>query len=218
MRLASWILVACCALAALGLCFPAIEAKPALVAHVGVKLQQKANISLVQAASDRKLARRWLAAFRASHGQHVGRLLLAQMEPHAHGAIKDALDSARDALDTIGGISDDDARTIGTAVAIAIWTFLGLQILIALLVLGQAIDNRFRRGRIITVLALATLGALVAVAMGFACKEAAFQINDDLGYAVAEAGAGAWLIPIGGVGALAAAIALLVGHVRAARR
>ena len=217
MRIASWLLVACCALAGLGVFFPAIEARPELTAHV-TRVAHRTSLSLYQAASDRQLARRLLAAYRASRGQRVGMQLVSAMDMHARGRSKDALDDARDAMDTLGGISDDDAKTIGTAVAAAIWTFLIILGLIALLALAQSVSGRYSRGRIIFALVLAVIAAAMAVAMWIACKQVVFEVNDEVSYAVVELGRGAYLIPAGGAGALVAAIALLIAHIRDSHR
>jgi hypothetical protein len=217
MRIASWLLVACCALAGLGVFFPAIEARPELTAHV-TRVAHRTSLSLYQAASDRQLARRLLAAYRASRGQRVGMQLVSAMDMHARGRSKDALDDARDAMDTLGGISDDDAKTIGTAVAAAIWTFLIILGLIALLALAQSVSGRYSRGRIIVALVLAVIAGAMAVAMWLACKQVVFEVNDEVSYAVVELGRGAYLIPAGGAGALVAAIALLIAHIRDSHR
>ena len=223
MRIASWLLVACCALAGLGVFFPAIEARPELTAHAS-RIAHRTSLSLYQAASDRQLARRLLAAYRASRGQRVGMQLVSAMDLHARGRSPftgrtiDALDDARDAMDTLGGISDDDAKTIGTAVAAAIWTFLIILGLIALLALAQAVSGRYSRGRIIVALVLTVIAGAMAVAMGLACKQVVFEVNDEVSYAVVELGRGAYLIPAGGVGALVAAVALLIAHIRDSHR
>jgi hypothetical protein len=217
MRIASWLLVACCTLAGLGVFFPAIEARPELTAHV-TRVAHRTSLSLYQAASDRQLARRLLAAYRASRGQRVGMQLVSAMDMHARGRTKDALDDARDAMDTLDGISDSDAKTIGTAVAATIWTFLIVLGLIALLALAQSVSGRYTRGRSIVALVLAVIAAAVAIAMWIACKQVVFEVNDEVSYAVVELGRGAYLIPAGGIGALVAAIAVLIAQIRASHR
>jgi hypothetical protein len=216
MRIASWVVVACCALAAIGLFFPAIEARPELTGRVQ-RIAHRTTLSLYQAAADRELARHLLAVYRASHGQRVGAKLISDLEPHARGRARDALDDARDAMDTLGGISDDQAKTIGTAVAVAIWSFLAIAILIGVIALAQAVAGIYRRGRIVVIFVLALITCAAAIAMWIACKQVVFEINDGISYSVAELGAGAWLIPIGGVGTLAGATALLASHVRQRR-
>ncbi len=218
MRIASWLLVACCALAAIGVFFPAIEARPAIAETLGHRISRHSTLSLYQAASDRQLARRLLAVYRASHGTAVGTRLLGAIDPVARGRLKDALDDAHDAMDTLGGISDHDAKTIGTAVAVAIWVFLAIQVLTALIVLVQAVGGIYRRGRIAGVLVLSVIGAAMAIAMWIACKQVVFEINDELSASITELGTGAWLILVGGTGALTAGITLLIAHLRDSRR
>jgi hypothetical protein len=216
MRIASWVVVACCALAAMGLFFPAIEARPELTARVQ-RIARRTTLSLYQAAADRELARHLLAVYRASHGQRVGTKLISELEPHSRGRAKDALDDARDAMDTLAGITDDQAKTIGTAIAVAIWSFLGLTILIGLVALVQTVGGIYRRGRVVVIFVLALITCTAAIAMWIACKQVVFEINDEISYSVAELGSGAWLIPIGGVGMFAGAVTLLASHLRHAR-
>lgn len=204
MRIASWLLVACAALAAIGLFFPAIEA------NGGGRLTHRAKLSLADAAADRALARRMLAVYHASHGQRVGMQLIAAMEPHAGGRLRDALDDAHDAMDTLGSISDDDAKTLGTGLAAAIWIFFAIQIVMGGLVFVQAVAGQYRRGRLIGGLVLAIASAVIGGGLAYACKDVAFEINDEVSVAIARVGAGAWMIGIGALGALAAAIAMLV--------
>ena len=210
-------MVACCALAALGVFFPAIAARQALADLAGKRVAKHTTLSLYQAASDRQLARRALAAYRASHGQHLGERLVGDLEPHARGRIKDALDDAHDAMDTLGGISDDDARTYGTALAVAIWVFVSIHVVIALVVLVQTVGGIYRRGRIIGTLVLAVIGAVLGVALWLGCKQVVFEINDEVSYALTELGSGAWLIPIGSIGALISGIARLAVQRRETR-
>jgi hypothetical protein len=217
MRIASWVLVACCALAGLGVFFPALEARPELTAHV-TRVAHRTSLSLYQAAADRELARRLLAAYRASRGQRVGMQLVSAMDMHARGRTKDALDDARDAMDTLGGLSDNDAKTIGTALTAATWTFLILLGVIALIALAQSVSGRYSRGRTIVALVLAVIVGAMAVAMYIACKQVVFEVNDEVSYRVVELGRGAYLIPAGGVGALIAAIAALIAQIRDSRR
>jgi hypothetical protein len=218
MRIASWVLVACCALAAIGVFFPAIEARPGLAEKLGHRVARHSTLSLYQAASDRQLARRLLAVYRASHGAAVGTRLVGAIDPVARGRLKDALDDAHDAMDALGGISDDDAKTIGTVVAVAIWVFLTVQVITALIVLWQAVGGIYRRGRIAGVLVLSVIGTAMAIAMWIACKQIVFEINDEVSAAITELGSGAWLILVGGTGALIAGIALLIAHLRDSRR
>lgn len=211
-------MIACCVLAGLGVFFPAIEVRPGLAAHFGSRAAKKTTLSLAHAASDRELARRVLAAYRASHGQHLGARVLDAIEPHSRGRIKDAIDDAHDAMDTLGEISDDDAKTYGTALAAAIWLFIATEAVIALVVLVQAVGGIYRRGRIIGAAIVALVGAALGIALWFGCKQVVFEINDELSYAITELGAGAWLVLVGSVGALGSGIALLAARRHASPR
>ena len=70
----------------------------------------------------------------------------------------------------------------------------------------------------IVALVLTVIAGAMAVAMGLACKQVVFEVNDEVSYAVVELGRGAYLIPAGGVGALVAAVALLIAHIRDSHR
>jgi len=207
-------MIACCTLAALGVFFPAIEMR----GHVGSRIAKHTRLSLYQAASDRELARQVLAAYRASHGQHIGERMLDAVQPHAHGRLKDAIDDAHDAMDTLAQISDDDAKTYGTALATAIWLFVAIEAVIALVVLVQAVGGIYRRGRIIGAAILALVGAALGIALWFGCKQVVFEINDEMSYAITVLGTGAWLVLIGALGALGTGIALGIAQRHASPR
>jgi hypothetical protein len=213
MRIASWLFVACATLAAIGLFFPAIDANVGRQLHV-----KQTTLSLYQAASDRELARELLAVYRANHGQRVGTKLVTSMEPYARGKIKDALEDAHDASESLGGISDHDAKTIGTAVAVAIWLFLALQILMAGLVFVQAVVGTYRRGRLIVALILSIISAAMAGAIYYGCTRVVFEVNDEISYPVVRLGPGVTMLAIAAAGALVCAIALLALRGRASHR
>ena len=210
MRIASWALVACAVLAALGLFFPAF------VVRGPAPLARRASLSLEQAASNRATARRLLAVYRASKGQRVGQALIAVIVPHSHGAVGDALGDARDAMATLGGISDDDAKLYGTLFATLVWIFFALQLLVAALIFLQAVSGVYRRGRLAATLVLAIVSAAMAAALYLGCKEVVFEANDEVSLRVLTLGSGAAMIAAGATGVLICAIALVILARRAA--
>jgi hypothetical protein len=208
MRIASWIFVACAVVAALGVFLPAIE----VGSHV---ISRRQTLSLRQAASDRQTVRKLLAAYRRTGATHAS--LVSKANSHATGALKDVLGDASDAMDTLSGISDDDARHAGTALLVVVWTFVGLCAAMALLIFLDVVAGRYQRWKIITALVIAIVVAAIAIAIRYALGEVAFEANDEIGREAIAVGSAATVIPVSAVGAVCAIVTLLVMHVRSAR-
>lgn len=211
-RVASWIFVACALTCAIGIFVPAIELR--IGGHV---LSKRTSLSLRQAAGDRDLVRKLLAASRGAQHTHAGNLV-HKVAPHASGTLKDVLGDANDAMDTLSGISDDDAKTAGLVITIVVWAFFVACLAMALLVFLDVVGGEYHRWRLVTALAIATVVAAIGIAIRYACTEVAFEANDELGRDAVGLGAATLVIPITAIGAFCAAITLLVLHVRAARK
>jgi hypothetical protein len=207
-RIASWVFVACAVVAALGVFLPAIE----VGSHV---ISRRQTLSLRQAAGDRQTVRKLLAAYRRTGGTHAE--LVSRANAHASGKLKDVLGDANDAMDTLGGISDDDAKAAGTALLVVVWTFVGLCIAMAVLVFLDVVAGRYQRWKIITALVVAVVVAAIAVAMRYALGEVAFEANDEIGRDAIGVGSAATVLPVAAIGAVCAIVTLLVMHIRAAR-
>jgi hypothetical protein len=203
LRVASWIFVVCTLASALGVFVPAVGLRDA------GPLAKRTSLSLYRAATDRDVVRRLVVGYNRSAGKRVGAEIVAILEPHA-GHFKDYVDDAHDAMDTIGGVTDDDARHAATIFAITIWAFLLIHAVMAALVLRESVDGRYRRRPLVAAMALAVLAAAVAVAILLGCRAAVWEANDELGHDVLAVAGGAYVIAIASIGRLAAGIALVV--------
>jgi hypothetical protein len=212
LRIASWIVVACALVCALGMFVPAFEVRVA--GHV---VSKRATLSLHKAAGDRELVRRLLAGFRASGGRRVGDKLVSIARPHAGSRLRGYLEDASDAMDTLSGVSDEDVRTYGTIFAIVVWGFLALDALMAAFVFVDVVGGRFRRGHLIVAIVLGVLVAAIAIAIRWGCGEAVAAANDELGAQALWLGSAPTVLVVGAIGAVVAAIATLVLHLRAGR-
>lgn len=211
-RLASWLLIVAAAVTALGVFMPVIEAPLG-----GRVMSKRETLSLRGAASNRKLVRRLLAAYHGSHATKVGGTVLGKVMPHA-GRAKEYLGDASDAMDTLSGITDDDIKQAGTALLALTWIVLGLCGLTIAMVFFDAVNARYRRGRVIGALLLAVIVAAIAIAVRIGCGLVVFEANDEVGSSLTSLGYGATLMPIAAIVVVGAAIALLVMLVRTPAR
>jgi len=212
LRIASWIVVVCALVGALGIVMPAFEVP--IAGHV---MSKRETLSLRKAAGDRALVRKVLAAYRGSAGTRVGGKVLAKVRPHAHGRLDEYLGDASDAMDTLSGISDDDARTYGTLFAVVLWSFVGLNVAMAVFALVGVVRGRYRRAHLVVDVVLAVVVAAVGAAIFYGCKLAVFEANDEIGSDVLALGSAPYVILAVVVGALVATVAALVVDVRRAK-
>ncbi len=98
MRLASWIFIVATVVTALGVFLPVLE-----VPVAGHVVSRRETLSLHGAATNRRLVRRLLAAYRHSHATRVGGAVITKITPHAGRWAKDYLEDAGDAMDTLSG-------------------------------------------------------------------------------------------------------------------
>jgi hypothetical protein len=210
MSLASWIFVVAAAVTALGVFLPVLEVP--IAGHV---MSKRETISLHGAASDRKLVRKLLAAYRRSEAMRLDHAI-GKVSPHA-GRVKDYLDDAGDAMDTLSGISDEDAKNAGRALLALTWLLIGLSVLMIALVFFDVVGGVYHRGRIIAALVLAVISAAIALGVRIGCGLVVFEANDEIGAAAVRLGSAALVMPIAAITALITAIVLLVMHVRSRR-
>lgn len=212
MRIASWIFVVCTIASAVGVFLPAVELRVG-----GLAIDRRATLSLYQASNNRAFVRKVVVGYQHSSGQRVGGALISVLAPRATGRLKGYVDDAHDAMDTIGGVSDDDAKTLGTILAITMWGFLLLHALMAGLVGSDVISGTYHRRRIIAALATSVVVTAIALAIHWICGEAVFEANDEIGRNAIGVGAAAFVIPIASVVGLVDVIAVLVLHIRSTR-
>lgn len=210
MRVVSWVFVLCTALGVVGVFLPSIEAQVG-----GRKVTSHTQVSLYKAGTQRELVRRLLAAYHASSQRKTGAEIVRTIAPKVQGRLRSALDDARDAMDTLDDTSDDDVRTVGTAVRITTWTLLGLDALLIVIVFTQLMRGVYWRGRLIAAFAISLLVTAISLGVHIVCREVVWQANDEVGRTVLGLAPGAYVLPIAAIGTLIAAIVLLIQRRRA---
>jgi hypothetical protein len=209
MRLASWIFVVAAAVTALGVFLPLLE----VAGHV---ISKRETLSLHGAANNRALVRKVLGAYRKYEVMGM-RPAVNRITPHTGGRVKDYLEDADDAMDTLSGISDDDAKQAGRALLILTWFVIGLAAVMIALVFFDVVGGVYHRGRIIGALVLAVVLAAIAVSVRIGCGMVVFEVNDEIGSEAVRLGIATIVMPLASITALACSIALLVLHVRSRR-
>jgi hypothetical protein len=91
------------------------------------------------------------------------------------------LGDARDAVDTLDDVSEDDVRTAGTWFAVALGVLLALDAAIALVVFTQLMSGAYRRSRMVAALVGSVLVAAIAIALHALCRVAVWEANDEIG-------------------------------------
>ena len=201
--------VVCTLASALGVWLPAVGLRNA------GPLAKRTSISIYRATTDREFVRKLFIGYNRSSGKRIGGAIIAILSPHAGGCLKEYIDDAHDAMDTIGGVSDEDARAITKILAITIWTFLLLHLVMAALVVRELVNSTYRKSRLIAAAALALVVTAVAIAIHLGCREAVWQANDELGHDAFGLGSGAYaMIPIASVTGFVAAVALVIARIR----
>jgi hypothetical protein len=213
MRVASWVFVVCALVSALGLFVASVD-----VEIRGHSLGRRTSLSLHDMATDRDFVRRVLARYGHAAGRRYGEALADVALHRATARAKQLhVDDARDAMSTLDDVSDDDVKSAARALTIAIWGYVALAIAAAIIAFAGT-QREPSRGRAIAGVALAVVLAAAAIGVHVALREAVWQANDEIGAHAVGLAAGAYLVPIAGAAALAAAIAVLVMQVRATRR
>jgi len=209
MRLASWIFVVAAAVTALGVFLPLLE----VAGHV---ISKRETLSLHGAANNRAMVRKVLGAYRKYEVMGM-RPAVNKITPHTGGRVKDYLEDADDAMDTLSGISDDDAKQAGRALLILTWFVIGLAAVMIALVFFDVVGGVYHRGRIIGALVLAVVLFAIALVVRIGCGMVVFEVNDEIGSEAVRLGIATMVMPIASITALACSIALLVLHVRSRR-
>jgi len=208
-RVVSGALAVCVLLALAAVFMPSLEAR-----IDGVTFGRRGTMSLYKASTERALARRLFASYARSKGRRYGEALATALLPRVKSRLHAVVDDIGSAMSTLDEVTDDDVRTGGTVLVIAIWAFLGLELLLGGVVLGESLRDDPRRGRLIAAIAIALIAAAIAIALHLVCREAAWEANDELGTEVVALGIGAYVLPVASLGGLVAAIVLLVQRLR----
>jgi hypothetical protein len=206
------VFIVCAVVAALSVFMPVLD-----VPVAGHVMSKRETLSLHGAASNRRLIRKLLAAYRHNSAARIGGALVGKATPHASGRAKDYLEDAGDAMDALSGISDEDAKQAGRALLALTWIVIGLCALMTALIFFDVVSGGYHRGRIIGALVVAILVAAIAIAIRIGCGMVAFEANDELGAAAVELGVATIAMPAAAIGAVLSGIALLVLDVRSRR-
>ena len=204
--------IVCAVVAALSVFMPVLD-----VPVAGHVMSKRETLSLHGAASNRRLIRKLLAAYRHNSAARMSGAVADKLAPHARGRAKDYLEDAGDAMDALSGISDEDAKQAGRALLALTWIVIGLCALMTALIFFDVVTGIFHRGRIIGALVVAILVAAIAIAIRIGCGMVAFEANDELGAAVVELGVATIAMPAAAISAVLSGIALLVLDIRSRR-
>lgn len=213
MRAAAWAFVLFTLLGVVGVFVPAVGLRVE-----GTVLAKKASLSLYAASNDRDLVRRFVAGYGKSSGRRYGAALIGVLAPRVHGHARSNLDDAHDAMETLDTVQDADVVTGARAFKIGLWGLLGLHAIMGLLILVPLLNNGAVRTRTLAIaFGCAVLVTAMALGIHWACGEAVFEANDQIGYEVLTTGIGALLIPLAAVAGLVSLIAFAVLRRRANR-
>jgi hypothetical protein len=202
--------VLCAALGIVGAFLPSVE-----LTLRGQAVSERTQVSLYEASANRERVRELMDAYRRSARRELGGDLLRAASQRTSGRLRGAIDGARDAMDTLDHVGEDEVRTAGTLFTVTLWSLLGLEALIVVLMFPQLIRGSYGRGRLVA--ALATAVVVAAIALHAACREAVAQANAELGRTTLVLAAGAYVIPLAAVAALVAALILVVHAGRSGR-
>ena len=209
MRITAWAFVLCAVLGALGVFVPCLE-----VELGGAAVHKRTQVSLYTVSRDRDQVRALFATYHRSKVTRIGGKLIRAAAPRAGGRARAALGDARDALDTLDDVSDDDVHTAGIALVATLGTLLGLELVMTALVFGALMRGLYRRGRLIVTLLAALVVALLGVALHVGCRVAVWEANDEVGREVLALAPSAYLLPLAALAGLVLAIVLVIRRPR----
>jgi hypothetical protein len=212
-RIACWLFVVSAVLAALGMFMPAVQLEVG-----GAVLSRRTTESVYQIQAGEGFARKLLARYQASKRMHVGKRIASKVMPHVGKTLKGHLDDITSAMSTLDDVSDDDVKTAAKAIAITLWTFLGLAIVGIVLVFTDLVSGRYHKSRMVISMIISLLLAVAGVALTIVLAIAAAELDDDLGFDVVHLAVAAYVIPAAAVGSFVAMVAALVARSRMVRR
>ena len=204
MRVAGWAYVLCAALVAAAIFVPSLDLRVG-----GATVSKRAERSLHQVSGDRALIHRMLVAYHGSAKRKIGTKIVRAVTPRTSGRSRAALEDARDAMDTLDDVTDDDIKHAGTILTMTLWALIGLEAALALLVFTQLMRGTFQRWRLVLALMGALVVAAVAIALHLVLREAVWQVNDEVSRTILVLGPGAYALPLAAIAALVAAVVLV---------
>lgn len=213
MRAAALVFVVCTLIGVTAVFLPSVQ-----VVAGGDAVHRKAALSLYQANTNRAFVEQLVVRYHHSKGGRLGAALIGVLAPRSPGKLGSVLGDIHDATDTLDELKDSDASTLARILAVVVWAFLALHVVMGGIVLVDAVNGTNRRGRTITAVVLSVLVTLVAIALYLATKEAVWEANDEIGRDFVGTAFAAYLQPGAAIAGLVAVITLLVLQVRAARQ
>jgi hypothetical protein len=180
----------------------------------GRSIVRTTSISLFKLGNSKDDVREFLSGYRGSKTKKVGAVVLDKVSPHLRGrAASDAAD-VQEAMAALDQLRDEDIDKVGTFVAVVVWSLLVLNVLGAYLMLAAHPPSGRGRGRAIAGTITALFTSVIAVGVYVGLSRVVAEGNHELGRDMLSLRAGAYLVPIGAVGSLVAAITLMVSFVR----
>lgn len=190
---------------------------PAGQLDVGGRLfAAKTTRSLWQLGHSSDGVRAFLRSYQKSTAKKIGAKVLDKVADRLPGRARSTAGDVQDALATLDSLKDEDVKLVGKIVSAVLWSLLGLCLVLAVLAFGLSPTSHALR-LIATVLVALILAALT-VAIYLVLDRVVIEANAEVERQLFTLRYASWLMPLGGVGALLASLASIVGFVRGRRR
>lgn len=212
MRFEVFAVLACALLCCVGVFLPAGELAPK-----ERSLIRNETISLYQLGGSKDSIREFLNRYRENTKRKIGTEVLGRVTPHLKGRVRAHARDTEDVIATLDSIRDEDLEKVGTIASVVVWAILGLNLVIAGLVIGADPRMRRGRGRAIAAIAAGVVVVGLAIAIHVVLRYAVDAANGELDYPLFALRAGAYLVPAAAIGSVAALVALQVTFSRAPR-
>jgi hypothetical protein len=211
-RAAVWTFIACAFLCVVGVFLPTLELN---LTGPSVAMRKGGKASLYEISNSQDTLRRVIGRYRESTARRVGTKVLGKVAPHLEGRLAGDASELQEAIDVLDTIKDEDIKLVGTITTATMWTLIGLEVVVVLLVLG--VTARSGRLRVAGALVVAFLGAALAVAIHLVLRRVVAEANSEIERELFFLQIGAYVIPLAAVAGAGAMIWLLVAHARAHR-
>ncbi|MEZ4402952.1 MAG: hypothetical protein R3B06_23220 [Kofleriaceae bacterium] len=200
------------ALAGVALCLSGVFAPAGQLDPGGPLSRLTRTRSLYQLGKSTDAARQFLASYHASAAKRVGERVLDKVAPKLPGRVAGHAADVQDALSTLDQLHDDDVKTVGTIVAVTMWSLVGACVILLVLVYGLGVTST--RARVAGAVIVAVVVAAIAVGVYLVLARVAVEANAELGRPMISLRGGAYLMPIGALVALVGTVASAVAYAR----
>lgn len=156
--------------------------------------------------------RELIAEYQASTAKKIGARALDKIAPRLRGKAGSAASDVQDAMSTLDELRDEDVKLVGTIVSTVMWSLIGLNLAVVILLYG--VNAATSRLRVAAAVLAAFLVGVLSVALYLVLDRVVVEANAEIGAPVFLLRFGAYLIPLAGAGMFLAAIAMVVGYVR----